>query len=43
MRGGWNQINTALREAFEGVSLAAMAFPTLPEFAEAAPAPLTNQ
>ena len=27
MRGGWNQINTALREAFEGVSLAAMTAP----------------
>jgi len=43
VRGGWNQINTALRETFEGVSLAVMAFPTLPEFSEAAPAPLTNQ
>jgi len=30
MKGGWNRINTALREAFEGVSLAAMAFPELP-------------
>jgi FeS assembly SUF system regulator len=29
MRGGWNQINTALREAFEGVSLASMAFPAV--------------
>ena len=34
MRGGWNQINSALREALEGVSLAAMAFPALPAFAE---------
>ncbi len=30
MRGGWNQINTALRDAFEGVSLAAMTAPTMP-------------
>lgn len=30
MRGGWNRINSALREALEGVSLAAMAFPELP-------------
>ncbi len=29
MRGGWNQINTALRGAFEGVSLASMAFPAM--------------
>ncbi len=33
MRGGWNRINAALREAFEGLSLAAMAFPAPPEFA----------
>jgi len=38
MRGGWNQINTALRDAFEGVSLAAMAFPAMPDLAEGAPA-----
>lgn len=30
MRGGWNQINTALRDAFEGVSLAAMTAPAMP-------------
>ncbi|MCE2520934.1 MAG: SUF system Fe-S cluster assembly regulator [Alphaproteobacteria bacterium] len=30
MRGGWNQINAALRDAFEGVSLAAMTAPALP-------------
>ncbi len=30
MRGGWNQINTALRDAFEGVSLAAMTAPLIP-------------
>ena len=30
MRGGWNQINTALRDAFEGVSLAAMTAPVIP-------------
>ena len=30
MRGGWNQINTALRDAFEGVSLAAMTSPAMP-------------
>ncbi len=33
MRGGWNRINNALREALEGVSLAAMAFPELPPLA----------
>lgn len=33
MRGGWNRINSALREALEGVSLAAMAFPELPPLA----------
>ena len=33
MRGGWNRINAALREPFEGVSLAAMAFPAPPGFA----------
>ncbi len=33
MRGGWNRINTALREALDGVSLAAMAFPDLPPLA----------
>ena len=27
MRGGWNQLTTALRDAFEGVSLAAMTAP----------------
>ncbi|MBN33205.1 MAG: SUF system Fe-S cluster assembly regulator [Rhodospirillaceae bacterium] len=32
MRGGWNQINTALRDAFEGVSLAAMALPKPTDF-----------
>ncbi len=30
MRGGWNQINTALRDAFEGVSLATMTAPAMP-------------
>lgn len=37
MRGGWNQINTALREALEGVSLAAMAYPIPPLLDGAAP------
>jgi FeS assembly SUF system regulator len=36
MRGGWNQINSALREAFEGVSLAAMAFPAIVPLTEIA-------
>jgi hypothetical protein len=36
MRGGWNQINSALREAFEGVSLAAMAFPAIVPLTELA-------
>jgi len=43
MRGGWNQINTALREAFEDVSLAAMAFPTVTEIAECSDAPAASQ
>lgn len=36
MRGGWNRINNALREALEGVSLADMAFPELPPLAAVA-------
>lgn len=38
MRGGWNQINTALRDALAGVSLASMAFSVPPAMAER-PAP----
>lgn len=38
MRGGWNRINAALREALEGVSLAEMAFPALPPLAVGASA-----
>ena len=34
MRGGWNQINTALREALEGVTLATMAYPVPRMFAD---------
>ena len=30
IRGGWNRINAAMREALEGVSLAEMAFPVPP-------------
>ena len=30
MRGGWNRINAALRDALESVSLAEMAFPAMP-------------
>ena len=37
MRGGWNQINTALRDALAGVSLAAMATPLPPLLADGAP------
>ena len=40
MSGGWNRINAALRNAFEGVSLAAMVFPAMPE---AAGAPTTGR
>jgi len=33
MRGGWNQINTALRDALAGVSLASMAYAVPPMLA----------
>ncbi len=37
MRGGWNQINTALREALDSVTLATMAYPVPPVLAGATP------
>jgi len=39
MRGGWNQINTALHDALAGVSLAAMAFAVPPLLADGASRP----
>ncbi len=36
MRGGWNQINSALRDALAGVSLAAMAYPVPPQLTDGA-------
>jgi FeS assembly SUF system regulator len=39
MRGGWNQINTALHDALAGVSLASMAYAVPPLLADGASQP----